>query len=606
MKKTILITSLVLLIALAGTKIYAQPANTDPNCPCRTNTLTEKERQQLISNYQSQIGRSNLQKPAGFGNEGASRSSIDSKGTDFWLLFMKNYDALGSLYLDITSEANATGTVSCAGIGFSQNFSVTANTVTRVTVPTSAMIMSSATVESLGVHVVADVEVTVYGMSREQYTTDGFLGLPVDVLGTQYLAMTYPADYDYLLPEFAIVSPSDNNTITITPRELTFNGNAAGVPFNVILNQGQTYLVRGQASTSYSADLTGSIISSTSPVAFFSGHECADIPLGYGACDHLCEQIPPVSTWGETFVTRPLATRLNGDTWRFLASENGTQLTINGSNVATLNFGDFYETMLTGSSFVSANNPILAVQFSNGTQWDYVTSDPFMMVVPPYQQYLGTYIYSTPASGFVQNFFTSAVQTPGVGGMKLNGNPLNPGDYSAIGASGYSAAAFPVLINTSYKITNSSGYPSGLYLYGFDNADSYGYPGGQAFGAIASITALTISPHTGSAVVNTNRCWTAEVLDQFGAPVPGVRVDFVVTGVNPSSGFAFTNASGIATYCYTGTVIGQDIIVANVGALNDTAQFNWTSSAVPISNWALYLGIFLAVTFVIFRFRKMN
>jgi hypothetical protein len=604
--KTSLITVLFSIVFFMGNYVFSQV--NDDYCTCSGNVvLTGNENIQTPENYQPQIGISNLQKPDGFGASMGTRSNLDSKGTEFWLLFMLNHTGGSNLYLDITSEVNTSGTVSVTGIGFTQNFVVAANTVTRITLPPSAVVTSYATIQQLGIHVVADNEVTVYGMNRKQATTDGFLGLPLDVLDNDYMVMCYPGSYTFHLPIFAIVSPSNGNVITITPSDLTFNGNPAGVPFNITLNQGETYMVRGQASTSYSADQTGSIISSTLPVAVFSGNECANIPQFYAACDHIVEQMPPLSTWGESFITRPLDGRLYGDTWRFLSSENGTSLSINGVVVATLNFGDFYETILTSSSYVTSSNPILAAQFSNGQGWDGVVSDPFMMIIPPYQQFLGSYIFSTPASGFVTNKFTSAVQTSGVGGMLLNGNPLNPASYLPVGSTGYSVAAFPLVINTSYILSNSGAVPSGLYLYGFDSYDSYGYTGGQAFGAIATITSLTITPVTGSANVGTMQCWVAQLLDQFGAPVPGVRVDFTITGPHSgNSGYAFTDIMGNATYCFTGTNTGQDIIVANVGSLNATAQFEWISAEmIPLANWAIYLGVFLAITIVVVRFRKM-
>ena len=32
-------------------------------------------------------------------------------------------------------------------------------------------------------------EVTVYGLNRIQYTTDAYLGLPTDILGTEYIVL---------------------------------------------------------------------------------------------------------------------------------------------------------------------------------------------------------------------------------------------------------------------------------------------------------------------------------------------------------------------------------------------------------------------------------
>ena len=79
------------------------------------------------------------------------------------------------------------------------------------------------------------------------------------------------------------------------------------------------------------ADLTGSIIKSDKPIAAFGGNKCTNVPIGYYACDHIVEQLTPTSTWGQAFLTVPLATRLNGDTFRILASQDGTEVSINGS-----------------------------------------------------------------------------------------------------------------------------------------------------------------------------------------------------------------------------------------------------------------------------------
>ena len=341
MSKSLIYIFLTFFI-FAGNLSFGQKS--EVKSPTRSdNSLSETERHHLNTTYQPQIGRSNLTMPDKLVKLEPGKSVLDSRGTEFWLMFPRNYDGADFLFLDITSVENATGNVSIAGLGFSANFSVVANTVTRVDIPVSSAVFPSGSVGNLGIKVTSDKEITVYGMSQRGASSDGFLGLPVDILGNQYLVVTYPIltwggflPSESTAPQFSIVSPYDNNVVTITPRDQTVNGNPAGVPFSVTLNQGQTYLVRGRMSNAYSADQTGSFISSTLPVAVFSGSSCASVPQNIPACDHLVEQIPPISTWGKTFVTRPLETRTGGDTWRFLASQDNTQLVINGVNVATL------------------------------------------------------------------------------------------------------------------------------------------------------------------------------------------------------------------------------------------------------------------------------
>ena len=75
----------------------------------------------------------------------------------------------------------------------------------------------------------------------------------------------------------------------------------------------------------------------------------------------------------------------------------------------------------------------------------------------------------------------------------------------------------------------------------------------------------------------------ALVTDQNGQPLTGVRVDFSVSGVHTTSGFAFTSALGTAQFCYNGTVPGVDTILASVGSgvgsVSDTAGKTWTPVA---------------------------
>ena len=59
----------------------------------------------------------------------------------------------------------------------------------------------------------------------------------------------------------------------------------------------------------------------------------------------------------------PLATRHNGDTFRFLASTDATHVSINGAPVATLNRGQFYQQIINGPSQITSDQPILVAQY---------------------------------------------------------------------------------------------------------------------------------------------------------------------------------------------------------------------------------------------------
>jgi hypothetical protein len=499
---------------------------------------------------------------------GPASAAEDSAGADFWLTFPTNYNDTPELTLFVTGPTATSGTVSIAALGFSAPFSVTPGTVTSVPLPPEAQLSEHDGVQAgLGVHVTAGAEVTVYGLNRIVFTTDAYLGLPTDILGTSYRAISYTSLGGSYGGEIGVVATQPSTTVTITPK-VDLLGHPAGTPFSVSMNQGDAYQLNDDA-----ADTTGTLITADKPIAVFGGHKCVNIPPGYGYCDHLVEQLPPTSAWGKNFVSMPLATRLGGDTFRILAAEAGTDVTINGSlAVGGLGAGDYYEQIIDGPARISATKPILVAQYSNGSSFDGVTSDPFMMLIPPYEQFLAAYTISTPATGFAANFVNVVAPAAAVGSITLDGVAIPSGSFTPIGASGFSGVQVPIGLG-SHSLAGP--LPFGVHSYGFDAYDSYGYPGGMSLSAVATVNSLTLSPKTDTKTVGDSACVTGTVEDSTGAKVSGIRVDFSVTGANPGSGFAFSDALGEATFCYTGTSAGGDSIVGSVGTITDTAAKTW-------------------------------
>ena len=412
-------------------------------------------------------------------------SSFDNKGKEFWLCFQQNYDNVSyplSLKLFLTSDVNTSATVSIPALSWESSVSVTANAIMTVEIPDplSIVVSSSETVEARGVHVVADEPITVYALNQMTYSTDAYLSLPIDILNVSYLVMSYTsATSDINQSQFTIVSPYNNVDVIIIPSSGTEGGHSAGQPFYVTLNQGDVYQVQAYAAD----DLTGTLVESSLPIAMFAGNSCSTIPIGTGYCDHIVEQLPPINTWGSNFVGYPLEGRMHGDTWRILSSQDNTQLYINDVLVTTLSFADFYETVLEEPSIIQTNHPVLVMQYSNGDNWDSDVpnnGDPFMMMVPPVEQYMDQYTFATPSSGFSLNYFNVIVRTDGIASLLFDGGPIDAGLFQPIGdinSIEYSGVGIEIATG-SHHIQSTFEIPFGIYSYGFDETDSYGYPGG--------------------------------------------------------------------------------------------------------------------------------
>ena len=55
----------------------------------------------------------------------------------------------------------------------------------------------------------------------------------------------------------------------------------------------------------------------------------------------------------------------------------------------------------------------------------------------------------------------------------------------------------------------------------------------------------------------------------------GVRVDFVVSGANPTTDYQLTNSAGQVIFVYAGDTAGAGTITVSVGSLSDTVNADW-------------------------------
>ena len=100
--------------------------------------------------------------------------------------------------------------------------------------------------------------------------------------------------------------------------------------------------------------------------------------------------------------------------------------------------------------------------------------------------------------------------------------------------------------------------------------------------------ALVLTPPAATDIVDARHCVTATVRDSFGNPTPNVTVRFTVTGAANTSGSALTNASGQASFCYTGPPLpGADAIRAYADTDNDNSQDAGEPGGAATENWVL-------------------
>ncbi|MEO5928481.1 MAG: hypothetical protein ABIR47_00990, partial [Candidatus Kapaibacterium sp.] len=152
-------------------------------------------------------------------------------GRDYWVAFQKNFrdfttddktsglkpaDPL-QLELFITGSETTTGYVEIPGLRFRKDFTMEPGSVVNIPIDSAAQIRSSGIVEKLGVHVVADHPVMVYGLNRRFQTTDTYIAYPTENLGSRYRAVCFRWLQNDLLSQFVVVATDDSTRVTIHP-----------------------------------------------------------------------------------------------------------------------------------------------------------------------------------------------------------------------------------------------------------------------------------------------------------------------------------------------------------------------------------------------------
>lgn len=409
------------------------------------------------------------------------------EGTEFWLCFEKNYKEPEKptesdrimLELFITGNKDANVNIQIEGLNYKQKLFVPAGTVKNVKIPAGAQIRSEEIIERLAVHVTSDNPISVYGLNRRFQTTDTYLGLPTNVLGKEYRTMCYTVSQG-LMSQFAIVATEDSTIVTIMTTANTTKY-PANYPYKVYLNKGEVYQVVANYELQSKCDLTGSLIKANKDIAVFSGHQCAYVTPDIIACNHLVEQMPPLSSWGKHFYIGKFKAR-SKYTYRVLANEDSTKVFEDNILVKTLKAGEYYESEARKNIQLTATKPVLVAQYSQGFRNGDAIGDPMMILISPTQQFLRHYRFATPIDGYWKHYINIVVPTNSITSLKLNGLPIDSSNFEKLGISRYSIGYIEIPFGTH---TIEGTQPFGMYSYGFgydrDSFDAYGNMGGQSF-----------------------------------------------------------------------------------------------------------------------------
>ncbi|MEP7234576.1 MAG: IgGFc-binding protein, partial [Ignavibacteriota bacterium] len=457
-----------------------------------------------------------------------------SSGTKFLLVFMKNesYDygwnaaRYQDIYLaSIDTFVHTKVTITCKEFpGWQKDIDLPPHGSLSYRLSTdpvigfpgkNCIVESSDSIEYVVFKVVASAPISCYGMNNKVWTSDAFLALPYDPASTDYMVMAYTNSSHYFTAsdkqpsEFSVASFDEHNVVTIIPAAATAGGHPKLIPMTFTLDSGDCVQIQADVNDS-TADMTGSIVRAMRPVVVYSGSARTEMPNGFtviqnGATgtsrDHLCEAMPPLSTWGTSFIAKNFQ-RADGDVLRVLASVDSTVITINGKIWgAPLNAKEYRDTIILQSNFaidniavVESSHPILVGMFANTADLTAQTGDPFLAIVPPLEQTYNAFTYfittDTATTGsFYPNeqFLIVATEESGAGKISIDGkqpypraaytflpNAIRNGKKYAVTTIKQTSGIHQII---SQNQKSSDGFT--ILAYGWGNVISYGYTAGQ-------------------------------------------------------------------------------------------------------------------------------
>lgn len=388
-----------------------------------------------------------------------------------------------TLYFDFNANnigATATASVFLFG-GAGQNATITNNEGFNTSVilnadgfynlPIANSYQQSGTgVRDSGFKVVSADPIAGYFVNRAGFSTDMTYLFDSTALGTSYVVASQGGGFGEG-SQVAIHATENNTVVTFKP--------VGAAQVSVTLQAGETYKYAGGTT-----NLTGSFVSSDKPVAVFGGHSCAQVPAGITFCDTLLEQMIPTDKLSKSYaLTASQGSALavtRSDLVRVIATENGTEVKVNGVIVATLAAGSFHEFSLasnTGAT-VEASAPVMVAQYLTGGGG--ANTDPAMSMVPGSDTWLKSYRLSTPsgAQSFLIDYASLVINTADLDSLLLDGADVDTSSFSVIAGTAYSRGNVTL---PDGLFTLDASNPFLLMLGGGSNADSYFTFGGATF-----------------------------------------------------------------------------------------------------------------------------
>lgn len=430
-----------------------------------------------------------------------SNAQLSTVGKEFWVGFMDNYrilpDAPDQAVIVISANEDAEGVIEYLNIAvpfkLSKGQSFT-HTVSSVDI--DMFHRSSGNIENKGFYISSNGKIAVYAFNERYRSADGTVVLPISALGLDYMVtshyefLTVPVAFDANSndeSELLVIATEDDTEIEIIPSVQAYSGKAAGVPFTINLNRGQSYQLKAKADmTGTSVKVVGENSDSCKKIAVFGGNKWTTVGDCGGAPDNLFQQTYPTNSWGTSFVHVALSGRSSGELVKILASEDDTRVTIGGEERGKIDAGEFLSVDFKANETakIETSKPSSVTVFSKSQECNqqndpnYLNGDPFMISYSPIEQLLKEVTFNAMSLPSIVNHYLNIVVKDGTEYLSyLDGVYIGDRFSPVPGDPSFSYARINISQGV-HRLENSEGFNA--YVYGFGFIESYGFAVGAA------------------------------------------------------------------------------------------------------------------------------
>lgn len=332
------------------------------------------------------------------------------------------------------------------------------------------------------VYLNSSVPVSVYGQNRRHDSGEGFMCMPISLLGDEYKLVSVKTHFKSRL---MIGSLHDNtdlsirlNTTSSTYTEYNNQHYYNGDTINITLGK----LKSIQLSLSIGSDLTGTYISAKKPVVVTSGNRCSFLSND-GTCNPLLESMIPIHNWGYNFII-PVIRTSNVNMVRILASSTTTMKITDylSSTNHKVTEDKYMDINITHPIAIESSAPLFVTLFSSSSNRSF---QPIMITLPALEHFKNEYHIATPLNNQTSNYVIIMVESQYIRSLRINSGifdssfsikemlHLNNKLYSILTVPNPSEASIISSLNPDVKF--------GVLVFGLGGSGSgrsYGYPGG--------------------------------------------------------------------------------------------------------------------------------